>query len=137
MNRLRIQRAAWVLALVALGGLAAWAVTRTFEDNLVFFYSPTQFAAGEVPAQRPVRLGGLVQPGSIQRTPGTLEVAFVVTDQAHAVMVRHRGVLPDLFSEGKGVVAQGRLVGSVFEASEVLAKHDENYMPPDLSARRP
>ena len=133
----RSRRALWVGLLVLSGGLAAWALTRTFEDNLVFFYTPSQFAAGQVPAQRAVRLGGMVQPGSIQRVPGTLEVAFVVTDQTQSVKVRHRGVLPDLFAEGKGVVAQGRLSGEVFEATEILAKHDENYMPPDLSGRKP
>ncbi|WP_088142871.1 cytochrome c maturation protein CcmE [Achromobacter xylosoxidans] len=122
---------------LALGGLASVGVAsalvlNAFQSNLVFFYTPTQVSNNEAPAGRAFRVGGMVQTGSVQRTPGTLTVRFVVTDTAHTVPVAYEGILPDLFSEGKGVVAQGRLDGNgLFRAEEVLAKHDENYMPPE------
>jgi cytochrome c-type biogenesis protein CcmE len=109
---------------------AAYFVLNAFQSNLVFFFTPTQVAAGEAPKEGHFRVGGLVKAGSIQRDG--MAVAFVVTDTHKEVPVRYVGLLPDLFKEGKGVVAQGRLdAGRLFVASEVLAKHDENYMPPE------
>ena len=109
---------------------AAYFVLNAFQSNLVFFFTPTQVAAGEAPKDGHFRVGGLVKVGSIQRDG--MAVAFVVTDTHQEVPVRYVGLLPDLFKEGKGVVAQGRLdAGRLFVASEVLAKHDENYMPPE------
>ena len=118
------------------GGLAALAVAAAFvlaafRENLVFFFTPSQVAANEVPQGRAFRIGGMVTPGSVQRQADGVTVQFVVTDTAKNVTVAYRGLLPDLFREGKGVVTQGRLgADGVFQASEVLAKHDENYMPP-------
>jgi len=116
--------------LVALGVAAAF-VLAAFRENLVFFFTPSQVAAKEVPQGRPFRIGGLVVPGTLKRQTDGLTVQFVVTDTAKNVPVVYRGILPDLFREGKGVVTQGKLGGDgIFYASEVLAKHDENYMPP-------
>jgi cytochrome c-type biogenesis protein CcmE len=107
---------------------------RAFRENLSYFFSPTEVTAGQAPASRNFRLGGLVEDGSVSRAPGSLTVEFLVTDCANTVPVRYTGVLPDLFREGQGVVARGRLDGSGhFEAQEVLAKHDENYMPPEVA----
>jgi cytochrome c-type biogenesis protein CcmE len=117
------------LGLLLLCG-ALFFVLNAFQSNLVFFFTPTQVAAGEAPKEGHFRVGGLVKAGSIQRDG--MAVAFVVTDTQREVPVRYVGLLPDLFKEGKGVVAQGRLdAGQMFVASEVLAKHDENYMPPE------
>ena len=116
--------------LVAVGAIAAL-VFNAFQSNLVFFYSPSQVAAKEAPANRSFRIGGLVESGSVKRDG--LMVNFVVTDTAKTVAVRYQGILPDLFQEGKGVVAQGQLSNGVFMAREVLAKHDENYMPPEAA----
>ena len=128
-------RLLWLAAAVLAVGAATTLVLRAFESNLVFFYSPTQVAAQEAPTTRAFRVGGLVQQGSVQRASSGLTVNFVVTDGAHQVPVRYTGMLPDLFREGKGVVAQGRLDGSGwFVAQQVLAKHDENYMPPEAAA---
>jgi len=116
--------------LVALGVAAAF-VLAAFRENLVFFFTPSQVEAKEVPQGRPFRIGGLVVPGTLKRQTDGLTVRFVVTDTAKNVPVVYRGILPDLFREGKGVVTQGKLGGDgIFYASEVLAKHDENYMPP-------
>jgi cytochrome c-type biogenesis protein CcmE len=116
--------------LVAVAAIAAL-VFNAFQSNLVFFFSPTQVAANEAPVSRTFRLGGLVQEGSVKRDGVT--VNFIVTDTVKAIPVSFKGILPDLFKEGKGVVAQGRLEGDVFVAREVLAKHDENYMPPEAA----
>jgi cytochrome c-type biogenesis protein CcmE len=117
------------LGLLLLCG-ALFFVLNAFQSNLVFFFTPTQVATGEAPKDGHFRVGGLVKAGSIQRDG--MAVAFVVTDTQREVPVRYVGLLPDLFKEGKGVVAQGRLdAGQMFVASEVLAKHDENYMPPE------
>ena len=117
-----------LLALAAATAL----VLNAFRSNLVFFFTPTQVAAGEAPLQRPFRLGGLVRVGSVQRDG--VQVHFVVTDTQKEVTVAYTGSLPDLFKEGKGVVAQGSLgADGVFAAREVLAKHDENYMPPEAA----
>jgi len=119
--------------VVALGIVVALVLT-AFQKNLVFFFSPTQVAAGEAPRDRAFRIGGLVQAGSLKRGPEALANHFVVTDTAHNIPVTYSGILPDLFREGKGVVAQGRVgPDGVFRASEVLAKHDENYMPPEAA----
>lgn len=124
------------LALLAVSGLslAAWFVLSAFQQNLVFFFTPTQVQAGEVPAQRSFRVGGMVEKGSIQRQQDGMTYSFVVTDMVKRVTVQYKGLLPDLFKEGKGVVAQGKLhPDGTFVADEVLAKHDENYMPPEAA----
>ena len=116
--------------VVVSAGLAL----RAFEQNLLYFFSPTEVAAGEVPTERAFRLGGMVLDGSVQRDSGSLTVSFVVTDYAHSIPVSYTGVLPDLFQEGQGVVARGRIdPAGHFTAEEVLAKHDENYMPPEVA----
>jgi cytochrome c-type biogenesis protein CcmE len=130
----RHRRALIIGAAVGLLGLATWLVLSAFQKNLVFFFTPTQVLGGEAPKQRAFRIGGLVEAGSLQRADDGLTVRFVVTDLAQRVPVQYRGALPDLFKEGKGVVAQGRLgEGHLFLADEVLAKHDENYMPPEAA----
>jgi cytochrome c-type biogenesis protein CcmE len=122
-----------VLGVLMAVGSASALVLNAFNSNLVFFYTPTQIARHEAPQGRTFRLGGLVQRGSVAREG--VRVNFIVTDTALSVPVRYDGVLPDLFKEGKGVVAQGQLGGDgVFVAREVLAKHDENYMPPEAKA---
>jgi cytochrome c-type biogenesis protein CcmE len=121
------------LGLVALA-VAAALVLNAFQSNLVFFYTPTQAANGEVHQGRSFRIGGMVEAGSLKREGDGLTVHFVVTDMAKRVPVTYKGILPDLFKEGKGAVAQSQLVaGGTFVASEVLAKHDENYMPPEAA----
>ena len=116
--------------LVSVGAIAAL-VFNAFQSNLVFFYSPSQVASKEAPANRTFRLGGLVEAGSVKRDG--VAVNFLVTDTAKTVPVRYVGILPDLFKEGKGVVAQGQIQDGIFVAREVLAKHDENYMPPEAA----
>ena len=128
-RRKRLAIAAGVLLALAA---ATALVLNAFRSNLVFFVTPTQVAAGEAPQQRPFRLGGLVRAGSVQREG--VQIRFVVTDTQREVPVTYNGLLPDLFKEGKGVVAQGTLgPDGVFVAREVLAKHDENYMPPEAA----
>ena len=130
----RRKRLLWVLAGVALVGLAVTLVLRALDANVMFFYSPSQIHAGEAPQGAAFRIGGLVEVGSLQRSADGLQVQFMVTDEVQRVPVRYQGLLPDLFREGKGVVASGKLqANGVFEASEVLAKHDENYMPPEAA----
>jgi cytochrome c-type biogenesis protein CcmE len=119
------------LGIVAVVGAATALVLNAFQSNLVFFYTPTQIDAKEAPSGRTFRLGGLVVEGSVKRDG--VKVAFEVTDTAKTVSVQFSGILPDLFKEGKGVVAQGQLENGVFQAKEVLAKHDENYMPPEAA----
>ena len=122
------------IIIVGLAGLslAAWLVASAFRENLVFFFSPTQVAAKEAPVDRTFRIGGLVQDGTLKRDSDGLTVRFTVTDTAASIPVVYKGILPDLFKEGRGCVAQGK-IGSdgVFQAESVLAKHDENYMPPE------
>ena len=127
----RHKRLAIVGGVLASVALIAALVFNAFQSNLVFFFSPSQVAAKEAPAGRTFRLGGLVQEGSVKRDG--VKVSFVVTDTVKAIPVSYEGILPDLFKEGKGVVAQGQLQGGVFVAREVLAKHDENYMPPEAA----
>ncbi len=130
--RARHRRFAWIAVGVLLLGIAAALVLNAFRSNLVFFYTPSQVFADEAPKGRNFRIGGLVVPGSLVRPGGSVEVQFKVTDNARTVAVVYHGILPDLFKEGKGVVAQGELrPDGVFVASQVLAKHDENYMPPE------
>ncbi|CAG9168308.1 Cytochrome c-type biogenesis protein CcmE [Cupriavidus laharis] len=130
----RQRRLGMLLAALACAGVALALVLNAFRSNLVFFFSPSQVAAHEAPAARSFRLGGLVAPGSIRREGDGMTIRFIVTDNAREVPVIYRGLLPDLFREGKGVVARGTLDGSgTFVASEVLAKHDENYMPPEAA----
>jgi cytochrome c-type biogenesis protein CcmE len=130
----RHRRFAWIAAGAVALGIAAALVLNAFQSNLVFFFTPTQIANGEAPSGRTFRIGGLVEQGSLKREDDGLTVRFVVTDLAHTVPVVYKGILPDLFKEGKGVVAQGRLTeDGVFHANEVLAKHDENYMPPEAA----
>lgn len=130
----RHKRLAMIAAGVTALGITAALVLSAFQKNLVFFYTPTQVAANEAPQGRSFRIGGLVAPGSVQRQTDGVTVRFVVTDTAKDIPVTYRGALPDLFREGKGVVAQGSLgADGLFSASEVLAKHDENYMPPEAA----
>ncbi|MDO9226406.1 MAG: cytochrome c maturation protein CcmE [Pseudomonadota bacterium] len=122
-----------VLALAGIG-IAAALILNAFQSNLVFFFSPTQVANGEAPTDRAFRIGGLVEEGSIKRDPDGLTVRFVVTDTAKSMNVIYKGILPDLFKEGKGVVAEGKQgADGVFVSTQVLAKHDENYMPPEAA----
>lgn len=126
----RQKRATIIAGGLAALALAAYFVLNAFESNLVFFFTPSQIASGEAPKNRTFRVGGMVQEGSINRN--NLTVSFMVTDSAKHVNVSYTGILPDLFREGKGVVAQGKLGDDgLFVATEVLAKHDENYMPPE------
>ena len=130
----RTRRGLAIVAGLATLGVAAALVLNAFQSNLVFFFSPSQIAANEAPRDRNFRIGGLVEEGSIKRDGQTLTVNFVVTDLAQRVPVSYTGMLPDLFKEGKGVVAQGKLgTDGVFRAEQVLAKHDENYMPPEAA----
>jgi len=128
----RNKRFVLIAAGLAVLGVAAALILSAFQQNLVFFFSPSDIAEHKAPAERTFRVGGMVESGSVKRD-GVL-VRFIVTDTANTVPVVYKGILPDLFREGKGVVAQGKLgTDGVFHASEVLAKHDENYMPPDAA----
>lgn len=130
----RHRRLAAILAGISLLAVAVALVLNAFQSNLVFFFSPTDVAEQKAPAGRTFRIGGLVETGSVKRGVDGVTVRFVVTDTAKSVPVVYKGILPDLFKEGKGVVAQGQLgTDGVFTAREVLAKHDENYMPPELA----
>ncbi len=136
----RHKRFMWIAAGLAVVGIAVGLVLKAFNSNLVFFFTPSQVVAHEAPQGRPFRIGGLVTAGSLQRVAtgegkadNSLNVKFTVTDTMNTIPVTYKGILPDLFKEGKGVVAQGRLENGVFVATEVLAKHDENYMPPEAA----
>jgi cytochrome c-type biogenesis protein CcmE len=130
----RHRRFAWIGAGVAVLAVAVGLVLNAFQSNLVFFFTPTQVAANEAPQGRAFRVGGLVEEKSLQRSTDGLTVRFNVTDTAKTIPVVYTGILPDLFKEGKGVVAQGKIgPDGVFRATEVLAKHDENYMPPEAA----
>lgn len=125
-----------ILVSAGLGtlALAAWLVLSAFQQNMVFFFTPTQVFSGEAPKGRSFRIGGMVEEGSIKRQADGVTVSFIVTDTAQKIPVTYKGILPDLFKEGKGVVAQGKLnTEGKFVADEVLAKHDENYMPPEAA----
>jgi cytochrome c-type biogenesis protein CcmE len=128
----RHKRIVFILVGLAGLGVAAYLVANAFRNNLVFFFSPTQVAAKEAPINRTFRIGGLVQEGTLKRDSDGLTVRFIVTDTAANVPVVYKGILPDLFKEGRGCVAQGKIgPDGVFQADQVLAKHDENYMPPE------
>lgn len=131
----RKRRRLYVLLLGLLGLGTATALTlAAFQDHLVFFYSPSDIATKTVPRERMLRIGGLVEPGSVARAPNDPQIRFRVTDNVHAIDVAFTGLLPDLFREGQGVVAKGRLgADGVFRASEILARHDETYMPPEVA----
>jgi cytochrome c-type biogenesis protein CcmE len=130
----RQKRLMWVGLGVVVLGVATALVLTAFNRNLVFFFTPTQVAAKEAPVDRTFRIGGMVEKGSVRRQADGVTVQFDVTDTAKTIRVVYRGVLPDLFKEGKGVVTQGKLgADGTFVASEVLAKHDENYMPPEAA----
>jgi cytochrome c-type biogenesis protein CcmE len=130
--KLRHKRIAFIVVGLAGLGIAAALVLSAFQKNLVFFFSPSQVVAKEAPVNRTFRVGGLVQQGTLKRDNDGLTVRFAVTDTAQSISVVYKGILPDLFKEGRGCVAQGH-IGSdgVFYAESVLAKHDENYMPPE------
>ena len=124
----------FVAVIVAGVAVATTLVISAIGENMLYFFSPTQVKAGEAPQGRTLRVGGLVVPGSITREEGSLEMRFDLTDQSQTITVRYSGILPDLFREGQGIVAMGSLDASgQFEADEVLAKHDENYMPPEVA----
>jgi cytochrome c-type biogenesis protein CcmE len=130
----RGKRLALVAGTLAALGVATWLILSAFRQNLVFFFTPTQVLSGEAPRNQRLRLGGMVEQGSLVREEGGVNVRFVVTDTAQKLTVHYSGMLPDLFKEGKGVVAQGKLTADGrFVADEVLAKHDENYMPPEAA----
>jgi cytochrome c-type biogenesis protein CcmE len=130
----RHKRMALIIGGLAILALVATLVLNAFQSNLVFFFSPSQVAAGEAPRGKSFRIGGMVKEGSLQRQPDGVTLRFVVTDTDQDMTVAYKGILPDLFREGKGVVAQGKLAeDGVFAATEVLAKHDENYMPPEAA----
>ncbi len=122
-----------VVAILAGVGLAAVVALKAFDNNLLYFYDPSQVAAGMAPAGKTFRIGGMVTKGSVARTPGSLEVRFVITDFAKSVTVVYDQILPDLFREGQGIIAHGRMRDGVFVADDVLAKHDEKYMPPEVA----
>ena len=129
------------VALILAGvGISVAFALQAFQKNLLYFYSPSQVEAGEAPQSRTIRVGGMVEKGSVQRASGSLEVRFTLTDFANRLTVSYTGVLPDLFREGQGIIARGRFGdGGLFVAEEMLAKHDENYMPPEVkdSLRHP
>ncbi|HET9470622.1 MAG TPA: cytochrome c maturation protein CcmE [Usitatibacter sp.] len=130
----RHRRFAWIGAGIAALAVAATLVLNAFQSNLVFFFTPSQVVSHEAPQGRSFRIGGLVEAGSVVRDKDALTVRFRVTDTAKTIPVTYTGILPDLFREGKGVVAQGKLgPDGIFHANEVLAKHDENYMPPEAA----
>lgn len=121
------------LIVLGVGAAVAFALT-AFQENLLYFYTPSDISAGKAPKDKVFRLGGMVPEGSFKRPPGSMEATFVVSDYANNTTVKYSGVLPDLFREGQGIVARGRIGDDgVFIAEEVLAKHDENYMPPDVA----
>jgi cytochrome c-type biogenesis protein CcmE len=130
----RHKRIIFIVCCLAALGLAAWLVLAAFKNNLVFFFSPTQVATKEAPMGRTFRIGGLVQEGTLKTDRDGLTISFTVTDTANTIPVVYKGILPDLFKEGRGCVAQGK-VGSdgVFYADQIMAKHDENYMPPEAA----
>jgi len=130
----RKKRIVIVCSILAGMGIAAVLILTAFEKNLLYFYSPTQVIAGEAPTARAFRIGGLVLVDSVERNPDSLEVSFVLTDTVNEIKVIYEGILPDLFREGQGIVANGKLQSeTLFKAEQVLAKHDENYMPPEVA----
>lgn len=134
MHPVRKQRLQIVFFILLATALAVGFLMYALRDNINLFYPPSDVAEGKVPFDKNIRLGGMVMPGSIQRSTGSLDIRFTVTDYAEQVDVEYTGILPDLFGEGQGVVATGKLLSNgVFQAREILAKHDENYMPPEVA----
>jgi len=130
----RHKRIVFIVTSLAALGLAAWLVLGAFRNNLVFFFSPTQVAAKEAPVGRTFRIGGLVEAGTLKRDTDGLTIRFSVTDTATTLPVIYKGILPDLFKEGRGCVGQGKVgADGVFYADQIMAKHDENYMPPEAA----
>lgn len=129
----RQKRMFMVAGIVAGVSLAAFLGLKAFRENVMLFFDPSQIVAGQAPVDKRFRLGGMVAKGSVQKTEGTLDVRFLVTDFKHTVPVSYTGLLPDLFRDGQGVVAHGRIRDGVFVADEILAKHDEKYMPPEVA----
>lgn len=134
MNPKRKQRLILISAMVIGVGVAVTLILLALNENINHYFDPTQVVAGEAPQDHTFRIGGMVVDGSVQRETGELQVSFGLTDYQKTVTVTYDGILPDLFREGQGVVALGKLKGDVFVAEEVLAKHDENYMPPEVAA---
>jgi cytochrome c-type biogenesis protein CcmE len=124
---------ALVAGIVVGVSIAAGLTLKALRSNVMFFFNPTEIAAGKAPQGERFRMGGMVEKGSVVKTEGTLDIQFLVTDFKHTVPVKYSGILPDLFREGQGVVAHGRLQNGTFVADEILAKHDEKYMPPEVS----
>ncbi|MBU0654268.1 MAG: cytochrome c maturation protein CcmE [Gammaproteobacteria bacterium] len=138
MTPVRKKRLWLILALVLGVGVSAALVLQAFNQNMMFYYSPKDIKAGQAPANHDFRVGGLVVAGTVKRDPSSLDVHFDVTDLTETVTVKYTGILPDLFREGQGIIARGRLLpDGVVEAAEVLAKHDENYMPPEVADSLP
>jgi len=132
MTPARKKRLYWILGLVCGASAAVALALAALRENINLFYTPSQIAAGQAPSGARIRAGGLVETGTLKRTPDSLALRFNVTDGARSIVVRYQGILPDLFREGQGIVALGRLEGDgMLHADEVLAKHDENYMPPE------
>lgn len=133
MNPTRRRRLLLVGLLLAAGGSAAGLIALALQENLTYLHTPSEIVAGKAPADARFRLGGIVCSGSVRRTQGTLDVAFKVTDGQRQVRVQHHGILPDMFRDGTSIIATGRMQGGAFVASEVLAKHDETYMPQEVA----
>ncbi len=134
MHPKRKKRLYLIILMVAGIGVGIGLALNAFNDNLMFFYSPSEVVAGEAPPGHPIRVGGLVTTGSVKRQENGLTVNFDITDNAETVTIEYTGILPDLFREGQGIIARGKLdADGVFVAEEVLAKHDENYMPPEVA----
>jgi len=128
------QKRIWTLVAILAGlGLATAVALKAFDSNLQYFFDPSEVQSGKAPTGKSIRVGGMVEKGSVVRAPGSLEVQFVITDFAKNVTVKYTGLLPDLFREGQGIIAHGELQNGVFMADEVLAKHDEKYTPPEVA----
>jgi cytochrome c-type biogenesis protein CcmE len=133
MNPTRKRRMLFALVLLAAAGVAGTFIVLALQENLSYLHTPTEVRAGSVPLDARFRLGGVVCEGTVRRTPGTLDIQFAVTDRIHQVPVTYHGILPDMFKEGTSIIATGRLQGNEFVAGEVLAKHDETYMPKEVA----
>ncbi|MBJ7536770.1 cytochrome c maturation protein CcmE [Marinomonas transparens] len=134
MHPVRKKRMLTIIIIVTILGMAVGLIMYALQQNINLFYSPSQIAQGDVPINTNIRAGGMVVAGSVARDLATLSVSFLVTDFQHQVRIQYKGILPDLFREGQGIVAQGKLNrNGVFEAFQVLAKHDEKYMPPEVT----
>jgi len=129
----RRKRMALVAGIVLGVGVASWLGTKAFLGNVMYSYNPTEIADGKAPANKRFRLAGMVEKGSVEKVQGTLDVNFLMTDFKHTLRVTYSGILPDLFRDGQGVIAHGHMQGSTFVADEILAKHDEKYMPPEVA----